>query len=400
MKLLIVTQYYYPENFIINDLVKSLKKRGYEIEVLTAIPNYPLGKFYQGYNFFNKNSELLDDIKIHRSRIIPRFNGGKIGLIFNYISFVIFGSLKLLSINGKFDRVFIFAPSPVTVGIIGIIAAKKFQVKSYLWVQDLWPESVAIGGNIRNKLILNLINLLTKLIYKYIDVILVQSEYFIEYIYAQGVPKNKICYLPNYASDIYTSRKIEYIKDSKEFNEFTITFAGNIGESQNLEILVKAANLLKIKDEKLKFIIIGSGRKRKALINKIKKENLLSYFVFIDRKSPEIMPSYFALSDVLFISLKKADIFSLTIPSKLQSYLAFGKPILGSIDGITNKIIKKSKCGYVSNADDLEGLVQNIITLRNIDKKQLEIMGTNALKFYKLNFSKRVVIDRLIESMS
>ena len=253
MRILIVTQYYNPENFIINDIVQNLKNDGYNIEILTAIPNYPNGTFFPGYNLFNKNKEIINDILIHRSRIIPRFNGNKIFLILNYISFVFFGVLKLFFIKGKFDKIFVFAPSPITVGIVGIFAAKKFNAKSYLWVQDLWPESVAVGGNINNKYILNLIDLITKIIYRHTDKIIVQSEGFIDYIINQGVKKDKIKYLPNYAVDIYSSNKNIENDHPDLFNDFTITFAGNIGKSQNLEILIHAAKQLKLKSEELKF---------------------------------------------------------------------------------------------------------------------------------------------------
>tara|TARA_E500000178_G_scaffold355513_1_gene428412 strand:- start:4210 stop:5412 length:1203 start_codon:yes stop_codon:yes gene_type:complete len=397
LKILIITQYYYPENFIINDIVKNFKHEGHDVEVLTAIPNYPSGNFFSGYNIFNKHKEIINDVVIHRSRILPRFNGNKISLIFNYISFVFFGTLKLFFIKGKFDKILIYAPSPITVGLVGVFASKKFNAKSFLWVQDLWPESVSAGGNINNKFILNLLNIMTKMIYKYTDYILVQSESFIEYIINQGVKKEKIKYLPNYAVDIYSDKKNIVNDDPKIFSYFTITFAGNVGKSQNLEILIDAAKQLKLKSEKLKFLIIGSGRNMDSLNKKVYENGLSDYFIFLGRKDPELMPSYFHKSNALFISLKKSLIFSLTIPSKLQSYMAFGKPIIGSIDGITNDLIIKSKSGLVSSSEDLNGLVDNIITLKNLSLDELNELGNNASRFYENNFSKNVVMSKLFE---
>ena len=397
MRILIVTQYYNPENFIINDIVQNLKNDGYNIEILTAIPNYPNGTFFPGYNLFNKNKEIINDILIHRSRIIPRFNGNKIFLILNYISFVFFGVLKLLFIKGKFDKIFVFAPSPITVGIVGVFAAKKFNAKSYLWVQDLWPESVAVGGNINNKYILNLIDLITKIIYRHTDNIIVQSEGFIDYIINQGVKKDKIKYLPNYAVDIYSSNKNIENDHPDLFNDFTITFAGNIGKSQNLEILIHAAKQLKLKSEELKFLIIGSGRNMDSLIKKVNENELSSYFIFLGRKRPELIPSYFYKSSALFISLKKANIFSLTIPSKLQSYMAFGKPIIGSIDGITSDIITNSNSGLVSDPNDVNELVKNIIKIKGFSAHQLDRLGKNASRYYEKNFSKKVVMGKLLK---
>ena len=396
MKILIISQYYYPENFIINDFVKSLKIKGNYVEVLTGIPNYPDGKFYKGYKLFNKNKEVIDKIIIHRSRLFPRLNANKLSISLNYISFVVFGIFKLFFIRGDFDKIFVFAPSPITVGIVGIFAAKKFKAKAFIWVQDLWPESVKVAGNVNNKLILQALNILTKKIYKYYDLIFVQSEGFINYIVDQNINKKNIKYLPNFANDFYINKKNKIIN----YDRFAITFAGNIGKSQNLEILIEAAKVLKKKSEKIIFIIIGSGRNYNSLINKIKKNDLMDYFNFLGRKEPELMPNYFSSSDVMLISLKKSSIFSLTVPSKLQSYMAFGVPILGSIDGITNKIINESNSGLASSAEDVNGLVSNIIKMKNLNTSELNKMAINSKRYYEKHFSKEVVINRAIEFMN
>ncbi len=367
------------------------------MEVLTAIPNYPEGKFYKGYNFFNKHTEIIEGVKINRSRIIPRMGANKISLSLNYLSFIFFGIIRLFFLKGMFDRIFIFAPSPITVGLVGSIAAKKFKAKSILWVQDLWPESVEVAGKINNRLILKFISFLTKLTYNYCDLILVQSKYFIEHIVNQKIPINKIKYLPNYSSDSYLKKNNIQENIKNYFNEFTITFAGNIGAAQNLEILIKVAQKLKKKSEILKFVIIGSGRNLTNLKNKIKNNHVENYFHFVGRIDPEFISSYFKLSDVLFISLIKSKIFSLTIPSKLQTYLSYGKPIIGSIDGVSNEIINSSNSGYASNADDSEKLYKNIIKMKNLNKSELINMGKNASIYYKQNFSKDLIISRLIE---
>ena len=400
MKILIISQYYYPENFIINDVAHSLKKRGNHIEVLTALPNYPGGRFFNGYNFFSKGTETIKGIKINRSRIFPRLNAGKVSLSINYLSFVFFGIFKLLFLRGKFDKIFVFAPSPITVGIIGILAAKKFKAKSYLWVQDLWPESVIEAGNIKNRFVLDIIDFITKKIYKHSDYILVQSENFIKYIIDQGVDKRKITYIPNYAEEFY--HRVEEDKTiSKIFRDiFSITFAGNIGESQNLEILVESANILKLKGEQVKFVILGTGRKKNELLQKVREFNVEDYFLFLGRKEALTMPKYFKSSDVMLITLKKSKIFSYTIPSKLQAYMACEKPILGSIDGITQKIITESKSGFASKAGDVNQLVDNIIKLKYLDKYELEKLGKNSHVYYKNNFSKEIVVDKLITMMS
>ncbi len=397
MKILIVSQYYYPENFIINDVAKSLKKSGAYIEVLTGLPNYPSGYFFEGYSFFSKKSEWIDEIKINRSRIFPRFSGNKIFLALNYLSFVLFASLRLMFMGGKFDKVFIFAPSPITVGIIGILSARKYKAKSYLWVQDLWPESVKDAGNIKSKAVLGVLNTLTKLIYKYSNYILIQSELFRDYIIDQGIENEKIKYLPNYADDIY--KTVQEESEIKKLFEktFSITYAGNIGEAQNLEILIQSAKILKSKAVKVKFFIIGTGRRKLSLTSQVIENDLQDYFEFLGRKNPSDMPKYLSSSKVVLISLKKSKIFSLTIPSKLQAYMASSKPILGSIDGITNDIIKKSNSGYVSDSEDVEGLVENIIKFKSLDIRQLKNLSNNSRHYYDTNFSKNIIIKRILD---
>ena len=400
MKILVVTQYYYPESFIINDLVKSMVKKDIYVEVLTAIPNYPDGTFFKGYNFFNKKKEYINNITIHRARIFPRLKGNKLQLSLNYLSFVFFATLRLISIKGNFDKVLIYAPSPITVGLVGIFAAKKFKAKSYIWVQDLWPESVKDAGNIENTIILKLLNVLTKSIYSYIDLIFIQSQGFRDYIINQGVSDEKIRYVPNYAEELYKKVNESYQIKKKFNNFFSVTFAGNIGEAQNLDILVESAKILKSKSINVKFVIIGSGRKKDSLCEKVKNNKLDQYFVFLGRKSPSEMPKFFSSSEVLLITLKKSKIFSLTIPSKLQSYMACSKPILGSVDGITNRIIKESKSGFVSNSEDVNGLVANIIKFESLSKEVLKKMGENSKSYYNQNFSKKTVVSRIIKLMS
>lgn len=191
MRILVISQYFFPENFRINDLVFSLSQRGHYVEVLTGKPNYPKGEYFEGYNWKNKSLEKINGLIVNRSNLILRKKGGGIRLFFNYLSFVFFGSLKLLSLKGKFDKILIYAPSPITVGILGIIAAKKYNCKSFLWVHDLWPESVQIAGGVNNKTILGMINFMTKLIYKFSDFVLVQSPKFKLYIKNQGVDEKK-----------------------------------------------------------------------------------------------------------------------------------------------------------------------------------------------------------------
>jgi glycosyltransferase involved in cell wall biosynthesis len=302
---------------------------------------------------------------------------------------------RILSINKNYDKIFIYAPSPITVGFLGFFAAKKFMCKSYLWVHDLWPESVKVAGGIDNRLILYLINLMTKLIYSLNDIILVQSPYFEKYLIKQGVNKEKIIYYPYYAEDFYKPVK-KKLKILKKFPKgFNILFAGNLGVAQSLKTLVSAIGI--IRERNINIIFLGDGRYKSILKKYISELKLEEKFYFLGSYPPEIMPEFFSCADALYISLKKANIFSYTIPGKLQSYLACGKPILGSLDGIGKKIIIDSNSGLCSNAEDHIKLSKNIIELSEMSEAKRNLLSKNAIKYFRANFEKEMLMKQLIE---
>ena len=398
MKILVISQYFYPENFRINDLVFSLQKRGHQIEVLTGKPNYPKGDYFKGYSWDGPKLEEIEEIKVHRANLILRKKGGGLRLFLNYFSFVFFGLFKILKLKGDFEKVFIYAPSPITVGILGIVAAKKFKCKSYLWVHDLWPESVRVAGGIKSGFVLGLVNQMTKLIYKFTDLLLVQSPEFKNYILNQGVAESKIIYYPYYAEDFY--KVVE--KDNNYLSQFpkgfNLLFAGNIGVAQSFDTIVNAFE--KLKEYDINLVILGDGRDKSRIQEQINEKRLTEKFHFLGSFPPEQMPYYFTCADGLLITLKKADIFSFTIPGKLQSYLACGKPIIGALDGIGNKIISESNSGFASEAEKHELLANNILTLYKLSKAEKEKLSNNALDFFDKNFNKQNLLERLEEILN
>lgn len=395
MKILVISQYFHPENFRINDLCIGLKEKGNDITVLTAKPNYPKGKFFNGYNFFNKKFEKIYDIDVYRSYIIPRGSANKINLTLNYFSFVFFGFFKLFSLKGEFDRVFVFAPSPITVGFVGIFASFLFKCKSFIWVQDLWPESVKDAGGIHNPLIIKFIDFMTRTIYSLFDNILIQSPAFKKYLIAQGVKEKKIIYFPNYAENFYKIEKEDEIIRSKFPSGLKLLFAGNIGVAQSFDTIIEAVRIASTKLENLKIIVLGEGRDKSRVEKKIKEENLQDYFKFLGSHPPESMPFYFASADALMVSLKKSKIFSLTIPSKIQTYLACGKPLIGSLDGIGAKIIKDASSGLVSSSEDSRGLAENIIRFSKLSDEEKLKLSLNSRKFYEAEFEREKLLNKL-----
>ena len=393
MKILIISQYFYPENLRINDLVFSLQKRGHQFEVLTGKPNYPKGDYFKGYSWKGPKQEEIEGIKVHRANLILRKKGGGLRLFLNYFSFVFFGLFKILKLKGDFEKVFIYAPSPITVGILGIVAAKKFKCKSYLWVHDLWPESVRVAGGIKSGIILGLVNQMTKLIYRFTDLLLVQSPEFKNYILNQGVYESKIIYYPYYAEDFYkvVEKQTSYLDQFPK--GFNLVFAGNIGVAQSFDTIVNAFG--RLKNYNVNLVVLGEGRDKPRIEEQINEKGLNEKFYFLGSYPPEKMSHFFSCADGLLITLKKADIFSYTIPGKLQSYLACGKPIIGSLDGIGNKIISESNSGYASKAEDSELLAQNIIKLSKAPKDDLNKFSANALKYLNKNFNKHELLENL-----
>ncbi len=396
MRILVISQYFFPENFRINDVCLGLKDLGHEVVVLTGKPNYPNGKFFNGYTFFNNKIENYKGIKIYRSPLFPRGNGSGYRLFINYISFVFFGFIKLLFIKEKFDKIFVYAPSPITVGYIGVFASFIFRAKSFLWVHDLWPESIKDAGGINNRLVLYIVDLMTRSIYYFYENILVQSPSFKNYLLGQGVSNHKIIYYPYYAESFY--KIVQQKKEIKlKFPEgLNILFAGNIGVAQSFDTIINASKIVRKKIKKFNFIIIGEGRDKKRVLNEISKNALNENFKFLGLYPPEKMPDFFACADALLVSLKNTKIFSMTIPGKVQSYLACGKPIIGSLNGIGAKIINDSKSGYVSNSEDSEALANSIFKFSKLSIKNRKQLGINGRKYYEKEFDRNNLLKRLI----
>jgi len=393
LKILIISQYFYPENLRINDLVFSLKKRGHDIKVLTGKPNYPKGDYFKGYSWDGPKEEEIQGIKVHRANLILRKKGSGLRLFLNYFSFVFFGLFKIFKLKGDFEKVFIYAPSPITVGILGIVAAKKFKCKSYIWVHDLWPESVRVAGGIKSSFVLGLVNQMTKLIYRFTNLLLVQSPEFKNYILNQGVAESKIIYYPYYAEDFYKVVEKDKSYLSQFPKGFNLLFAGNIGVAQSFDTIVNAFE--KLKEHDINLVVLGDGRDKSRIQEQINEKGLKEKFYFLGSFPPEQMPYYFTCADGLLITLKKADIFSYTIPGKLQSYLACGKPIIGALDGIGNKIISESNSGFASEAENHDLLTENILKLYKLSEKDKKVLTSNAISYFKQNFKKDNLLDKI-----
>lgn len=391
--ILVVSQYFYPENFRINDICKEWVKRGYKVTVITGIPNYPAGKFYDGYSFSKRRKEIWNGINIIRIPLIPR-GTNSIGLISNYLSFVVTGFFKSHFNSIKADYVFTFEVSPMTQALLGCWFAKKLKVPHYLYVQDLWPENVITVTGISNQRIIKPIDKMVDYIYQNTDEIFATSPSFVEAICNRKtkVNRNKVHYWPQYAEEFYYPHdRVDLVEISKD-DSFKVIFTGNIGKAQGLDILPKTAKLLK--NDNIKFVIVGDGRYLDELNMEIDKNEVRDMFIMVSRKPAEEIPSYLAACDAAFISFENNELWSKTIPAKLQSYLACGMPIIASANGETKRIIEESKCGICSAIGDERELEESIKKIKN---ENLDELSKHSRSYFESSFDKQILMNKIEE---
>lgn len=393
--ILVIAQYFYPEQFRINDICTEWVKRGYKVTVVTGIPNYPQGKYYDGYGLFEKRKETYNGMDIIRIPLIPRGNNA-IMLALNYLSFVVSGFFWKMFTKINADYVFIFEVSPMTQALPGVWYAKKRKIPCYLYVQDLWPENIEIITGIKNKKIIGAIGKMVDYIYRGCTRIFTTSESFVKSIHDRGVPIDKIEYWPQYAEDFYIPIEEMSIPEIPKDDAFNIIFAGNIGAAQGLDILPKAAEIIKTRSDKMiRFNIVGDGRYKNAFVNIVNAKGLDDMFNFIPKQPATRIPEFMAASDAAFLSLTDSPLFAMTIPAKLQSYMACGIPNIASAAGETAKIINESNSGLCGRPGNAEELANNIINLANKSKEELKQLGSNARKYYDSKFNKNILLDKM-----
>ena len=396
MEILVITQYFWPENFRINDLVLGLKEKGYNVTILTGKPNYPSGKIFPGYSLLSKLKDNFDGITVYRVPSVPRGNGRNLRLIMNYFSFIVSACFMApFLLKGKYDLIFVYEPSPITVMIPAIFLKKIKNVPIMLWVLDLWPESISSTGAIKSVNIIKMVKKLVNYIYHKCDLILVQSQSFIKPIEEYGIKKDKIFYFPNSAEELfYPATKINKEIDTMLPNGFRIMFAGNIGAAQDFGTILSAAEILN-KYKEIQFIIIGDGRMFNWTKEEINKRNLSGTVHLLGQYSLELMNDFFACADLMLVTLKKSYIFSLTVPGKIQSYLACGRPVIAALDGEGGRIIEESGAGISCPTENAEALAKGILKLFNMPKMEREELGKNGRKYYEINFDRNMLLNKL-----
>lgn len=396
MRILFVSQYFYPENFRINDLAKRLIKRGHEITVLTGIPNYPQGEFYDGYSLFKRRREEYEGVNIIRVPVFPRYHS-KLYLALNYLSFVVFGCMKAKTMSkSDFDVIYAFGTSPITQVLPALTMKKRCNAKVIANVQDLWPDNVVAITGIKSKLVIKLLDYLVDYIYNRCDVILGTSHSFIKAIKGRrGLKeKKKVSYWPQYAVVEPTDKGR---RDILPEGVFHIVFTGNVGDGQGLENVILAAAVLKKRGiTDFCFDIVGDGRARKRLTAMAQEKGVLDNEVRFHGSFPEQeIPGILAAADAALLILNPSPIFEKTIPAKLQTYLVCGVPVIGCVSGEARDILKQYEAGVCVekiNPEALAGAVSEMLEMSPVKRAEFK---ENAFKLSKDEFDRETLIDRL-----
>ncbi len=397
MRVLLVSQYFWPESFRINDVATGLRDLGHEVCVLTGLPNYPSGSFFEGYGLLGPYRDQFDGIEVRRAPLIPRGNGGSFRLALNFASMAV--SMSLLApwlARGRFDVMLVYEPSPITIGIPARLIRFIKGLPIVFWVQDLWPQSLFATGAVQSTMALSAVDRLVRWVYRGCDRILVQSRAFAAPIAKQGVSAEKTVYLPNSAEHFY--RRLSPSPEdaaAREFRPgFRVLFAGNVGSAQDFPTIVAAAALLR-EHRDIQWIIMGDGRMRAWVEAEVQKCGISETFQLLGSRPAIEMPHYFAHADILLATLRRDPIFAYTIPAKIQSYLACGKALIVSLEGEGANIVSEAGAGWVVPPENPEALAEAVLAASRAGKNQLDSMGKSGETYFRAHFERSILLSRL-----
>ncbi|SIO22074.1 Glycosyltransferase involved in cell wall bisynthesis [Parasphingorhabdus marina DSM 22363] len=397
LKIAFISQYFHPEPFSNTDMVRALLENGHSVDVFCCVPNYPAGEFYEGYSNRDRREEELHGANVYRAWTLPR-GKSKIALLLNYLTFPVTASWQIARKLKQADVALVSMPSPLTQAIAGIFLKRTKGVPLVYWVQDIWPESPILTLNLKSALIVKPLEWICGWIYRQADLVLVQSKQFPAMIERFDVQSNKIRFLPNTAPEEYAPKTRDESKDEACLvpqNGFRLMFAGNIGESQDFDTLIEAARLLRA-ETALVWVIIGGGRGLESARKRITDLGLEDQFLFLGRHPMNRMPNFFSHADAMLVSLKDNAIFNLTVPFKMQCYLACGKPIVGSLNGEGARILEQSGAGYVAEASSPAKLAETIRKMVSSSAAERQKMSELARTYFLERYSRDKVYGDLI----
>ncbi|WP_443640338.1 glycosyltransferase family 4 protein [Candidatus Njordibacter sp. Uisw_039] len=396
MNILIVSQYFWPENFRINDLSKELVERGHNVTVLTGLPNYPQGHIFPDFNNNPSDYQYYEGVDVIR---VPLISRGKSSwrLALNYLSFAIFSCAfgPWLLRKKRIDLVFAYQLSPVTIGLPSILVGRIKRAPVVFWVLDLWPETLSAAGVVKSGWMLRWIGKLVGFIYQRCTLVLGQSQGFLESMANYCSNVEKLRYFPSWAENDFDEENLQLAPEVPIISgTFNIVFAGNVGKAQDFPAIIRAAELLKDYNC-IRWIIVGDGSVLSWLHREVSERGLGNNFLILGRFPLERMPSFYAHASALLVTLKKDPVFGMTIPGKVQSYLLAGIPILAMLDGEGARVINEANGGNVSPAGDSNSLAESILMMLMLSPQDRRQLGLNGRAYAQQEFARGLAIDRL-----
>ena len=396
MRILVVSQYFWPENFRVNDLVAVWMSRGHGVTVLTGLPNYPDGRVFAGFRADPLRFAEYAGAPVIRVPMLPRGEGG-LQLALNYASFALsaclIGPWRLR--GRKFDVIFVFEPSPVTVGLPAVLQRRLKRAPVAFWVLDQWPETLVAVGATRSKWVLSAVGRLVSFIYRRCDLLLAQSRSFIPQIRRYAGARPRVEYFPSWSDSTPAAGHAAPAPEVPPLpGVFTVLFAGNIGDAQDFPAILDAAERIKDRTD-IRWIIVGDGRRAEWVASEAQRRGLTERFILLGRFPLERMSSFFESADALLVSLRPDPIFAMTIPGKVQSYLAAGRPLLGMLDGEGAELLERGGAGLVCRAGDSAGLAANVARLADTPADERAAMAARATELSANEFDRDRLMGRL-----
>ena len=399
-RILVVSQHYWPESFRVNDIVEGFIENGYDVEVLCGIPNYPAGQFFDGYGVFKNRRQVENGIKIRRCFEIKRGNNSNLRIFLNYISFPISSVFSLpYLMRQKYDKIFLFNTSPVMMAYAGILLGRWKKIESTMYVLDLWPENLYSVLNIKSRFLRGFAQRVSNWHYRKTDKLIANSRKLQSLLIERiGKDEDMVTYIPQFCEKVFENIVIDEDLVSQYSGSFNMVFTGNISPAQSFETVINAAGLLKDKGyADIKWIVVGDGMSKKWLEDEVSKAELDDCFVFTGRVPMNDIPKYTHIADVLFACLAKSEMLDATLPAKVFSYYAAGRPIVLTMDGEIQQIVAESEAGFVVDSGDSGGLADAVVSLYEMSAEERVAMGEAAKSYYFEHFERDLNMEKLME---
>lgn len=395
-RILVVSQHYWPENFRITDLCRGFTEHEIEVDVLCGLPNYPKGEWFPGYSYTSPRRETHEGVDVFRAGEIRRKGNTSLRIFLNYISYPIAGILNLPRLRGrKYDAVFCYETSPVLMLLPAIVYAKLHRLELTCYVLDLWPENLYSVLPVRNRALRALAEKVSHWHYRRCDKLIAMSPALAQKLRAIA-PRARVATIPQYCEDLYAQDVVDPALQARFQGRFNVLFAGNISPAQDLELLVRCAEYLR-RDGRtdIHFVLVGDGMSRQELEEQIRRKDLCDYFTFEGQHPVTDIPAYHTMADALFAALAKSDDLGLTVPAKITSYMAAGRPCLVAVDGEATRVVQQAGCGLTSPAGDADALYRNLRALADMDPARRDALGQAGRAYFMQHFRRDKLLAEL-----